>query len=71
MFDKSAFNAAIEKRGVKITALARAMGISPSTIYKKNERNGDYTVPEIIAFCEFLNLTPQERDRIFFASEVS
>ena len=71
MFNESAFFEAVKKRGVKVTAIARAMGVSPSTIYKKNERNGDYTVPEIQVFCEFLNLTVEERDAIFFAKEVS
>lgn len=71
MFNKTAFFEAINKRGVKVTALAKAMGMSPSTVYKKNDRNGDYTVSEIQACCDFLSLSPDERDQIFFASEVS
>jgi len=37
-------------------------------VYKKNDRNGDYTVSEIQACCDFLGLSPDERDQIFFAS---
>jgi len=71
MFNKTAFFEAIKKRGVKVTALAKAMGMSPCTVYKKNDRGGDYTVSEIQACCDFLSLSPDERDQIFFASEVS
>lgn len=70
MFNKAEFFEALKKRGVKISAVAKAMGMSPSTIYKKNDRNGDYTVSEIQAYCDFLNLPPEDRDNIFFASNV-
>lgn len=67
MFSQEEFERVIAQRGVKITALAHAIGVSTSTIYKKNKRNGDYTVSEILAICDFLRLTPEERDEIFFA----
>ena len=66
-FDKKAFDAAVEKRGMKFTAIAGMLGISDTTF--RNKRNGatDFSLTEITTLSDVLNLTFAERNRIFFA----
>ena len=69
MFDKNGFMAYIARRGVKMTAVARAMGICATTLYRKINGESDFTRAEIQRCCEFFN--EREMNDIFFASKVS
>ena len=63
MFDVAAFRALIEKKGVKYTSLARAMGITKSTLYRKMVGLSDFTRSEIQACCDFLG--EEEMNSVF------
>lgn len=69
MFDRSAFRKLIADRGVKLKAVANAMGIEPTTLYRKELRGGDFTRSEIQKCCKFFGL--DEMNYIFFAKEVA
>ena len=69
MFDEKAFRELITQRGVKLKALANAMGIEPPTLYRKIKGQSEFTRFEIQKCCEFCGL--REMNDIFFAREVS
>ena len=69
MFDRKAFERLISERGVKKKALAEALGIRPSTLYRKMCGTLDFTRSEIQKCCEFFK--EEELNHIFFAKEVS
>lgn len=57
----------IKQRGVKRVAVAKALKIAPMTLYRKLRGEREFTVAESVALAEFLRLTPDERDSIFFS----
>lgn len=69
MFDEAAFRELILKRGVKLKAVAAAMGIRPSTLYRKMKGKLDFTRSEIQKCCDFFGV--EELNYIFFAKKVS
>ena len=69
MFDEIAFRELVKSRGVKLKAVAEAMGIRPSTLYRKMKGQLDFTRNEIQLCCDFFNL--DEMNSIFFAKKVS
>ena len=58
---------AIIDRGVRRNALADALGVSRSTIYSKLDGKREFTVGEALRMSEFLRLSREERDEIFFS----
>jgi Response regulator containing CheY-like receiver, AAA-type ATPase, and DNA-binding domains len=65
LFDYEAFQKLINKKGVKLNALARFLGISPTTLYRKVTGKSDFTRAEIQKCCEFFG--EKEMNCIFFA----
>ena len=65
MYNDEAFMALVNKRGVKLNAVAAAMGMQPSTLYRKRKGELDFTRSEIQACCDFFNLP--EMNAVFFA----
>lgn len=63
----------IKKIGDNQGTLAEAMGMTRATLSAKmNEKNkASFSQPEICFIKERYNLTPEEVDLIFFATEVS
>ncbi len=57
----------IKQRGVKRGAVAKALRIAPMTLSRKLRGEREFTTAEAAAITEFLRLTPDERDSIFFA----
>lgn len=56
---------AINKAGVKRTALAAAWGMSMPTFYSRISGNSEFTASEIVAASASLQLTVEQRDAIF------
>jgi hypothetical protein len=56
---------AINKAGVKRTALAAAWGMSMPTFYSRISGNSEFTASEIVAASASLQLTIEQRDAIF------
>lgn len=69
MFDRDEFVKYLKKRGVKLVAIAKALGVAPSTLYRKMQGESDFTRSEVQTCCEFLGV--KELNHIFFASKVS
>ena len=69
MFDKKAFLEFVRSRGVKMVAVAAAMGICPSTLYRKMGGTLDFTRAEIQRCCDFFHV--DNLNHIFFAKEVT
>lgn len=58
----------IEDLGMSVTYVAENAGILRETLYNRM-KTGDFKVSEICALSEVLNLSKDERDEIFFASD--
>lgn len=67
MFNHNLFRAKCVERGLRVTDVARIMGINPATLSRKMNGVSDFTRNEIQLFRAALNLTPQETDAIFFS----
>ena len=60
----------IQDSGLKISAIKDALGIrSYTTLRDKIDNKRSFTASEIMAICKLLNLSMEERERIFFAEE--
>lgn len=69
MFDEIAFRQFVDKKGVKLKSVAAAMGMQPSTLYRKMKGQLDFSRSEIQKCCDFFGV--KEMYNIFFADEVS
>lgn len=65
MYNDEAFMALVNERGVKLEAVALAMGIHPATLLRKRKGEAEFTRAEIQACCDFFNLP--EMNAVFFA----
>jgi DNA-binding CsgD family transcriptional regulator len=69
MFDKNRFRAQLALRGKYLKDVAKALGISESTLYGKLKRNGDFTREEINILIVYLGIdNPKD---IFFAEKLT
>lgn len=55
---------------VPITAIAEKLGISRQTFYNKISGKRDFKISEVEKICSILRLTREEKNLIFFASNV-
>ena len=55
----------ISESGIKMTILSEKTGISRETLYNRLNENGEFKASEIVALTSSLNLTKEERDKIF------
>lgn len=70
MTDTLEFKAVMIKRGLTLKKLANLVGISNTTLSYKINNKREFTSSEMEAIREALNLTEDERNRIFFANNV-
>ena len=68
MTDSEALNKVIENSGLKLTFIARALKLSREGFYKKLNNQTEYKASEIVKMQEILNLSNEQRDKIFFAN---
>lgn len=69
MFNRKLFEAQLILAGVNKEKLADKLGIYPSTLTRKLQRDGDFTREEINTIVDFLKIeNPLE---IFFAEEIA
>ena len=68
MTDSTILKKVIQKKGQKI--IAKNLGISPSLLEKKIENRADFKASEIEGISGLLELSPKQRERIFFARSV-
>ena len=63
-----ALNKVIENSGLKLTFIARALKLSREGFYKKLNNQTEFKASEIVKMQEILNLSNEQRDKIFFAN---
>ena len=68
MTDSEALNKVIENSGLKLTFIARALKLSREGFYKKLNNQTEFKESEIVKMQEILNLSNEQRDKIFFAN---
>lgn len=71
MFNRKLFEAYVLTSGKSMKAVAKALGMNATTLYRKLDDNGRFTRNEIYLFCEYLNISPEAMVTIFFANEVA
>ena len=69
MFDEAAFKHLLSIKNKNMSEVAKAMGISKSTLYKKMHGDSDFYISEMKKCCDFLG--EKDLDFIFFKEEVS
>lgn len=67
MFNRNALKAQIVLRGENVESVAKAIGITAPTFYRKLRRNGDFSREEISKMVTFLEI--EQPDNIFFAED--
>ena len=71
MINKVALQHAMLDADCSARALAKAMGISSSTFYRRFNGQTQFTLGDVDACVSRLARTPEKRDEIFFKTEVS
>ena len=71
MFNKLALSHAMLDANCSARDLAKACNISPSAFYRRINGDVPFNIGEIDSCVSRLRLTPEGRDKIFFASEVT
>lgn len=71
MFNKVALQHAMLDMDCSARELAKACKISPSAFYRRMNNEVPFNISEIDSCVSRLRLTPESRDRIFFATEVT
>lgn len=60
----------IDGKGIKISYLAKSIGICRPALYSKINNEREFTASEILKLSEILGINLKEREKIFFANEV-
>lgn len=68
MTNRNEFRAAIAHAGMSMGSLADQIGISRVALSNKVNNKTDFTTSEITAIEKILKLTPEEKEKIFFAN---
>ncbi len=69
MFNKLEFKAQIARKGMLQKDVAKALGIDVSTLYRKVEKDGDFSREEMAILIELLGI--EDPKAIFFANELA
>lgn len=70
MTDTIELKSILVKKGLTLKKLSTIIGISTTTLSYKINNKREFSSSEIAAMQEVLDLTKEERDRIFFAKDV-
>lgn len=66
MVDYSALNQAIDDSGMKRSAVAERLAVTPQTLNNKLNGTTELTISEVQKLCEILGFTKRRRQQIFF-----
>lgn len=61
----------VKERGLKIAHIAKALNISREQLYRKIRNITEFKASEIVILTNILNLTLEERDKIFLQLKVN
>lgn len=70
MVDFEKLNCAIEKSGMKISAISDKIGVNRTTLYNKISGKTEFNASEIESISDVLRLSAKDRNEIFFAKKV-
>ncbi len=56
----------LESKGIKLKAVAKAMGITPYSLSKKIDNSSEFKASEIAVFTSDYGMSPELRNQIFF-----
>lgn len=68
MTDTVALRNRIKKSGLKLSYIAKTLGITAYTLQKKLDNDAEFKVSEVEALSTLLHLTLAEKDAYFFAT---
>ncbi len=71
MTDTDILQEKIEKSGLKLSYIAKEMGISRTSLYKKIRNQTPFDQYEIDDLCNVLGITLTEKELIFFGNDVN
>ena len=71
MFKVNLFKAKLAEKGVTLRKIASVMGCNEATLYRKMYGQSDFTRNEIQLIRKKLELTNEEVEHIFFATELA
>ena len=71
MVNVSKLKGKIVERDITQEELAKNIGITKSTFYRKMKQNGNFSIKEVNLIVSSLNLTKDEASNIFFAETVA
>lgn len=71
MFDKLLFKAKVVSQGKSLADVSAYLHINYANLYRKINGESDFYRDEIQSLCEFLNIAGEERNKIFFAQEIT
>ena len=71
MTDFKLLQEAIDRSGMSITTIANRTGIIRATFYNRMAGNGEFKASEIVSLTKCLNLTREERDKIFLNEKLN
>ena len=71
LFNQNLLKAKITEKGTSVIAICNMIGICEATFYRKMSRNGDFSRFEIGKIAEALDLSADERDKIFFNQKLA
>ena len=71
MFDKNLFLYYVRRRGESLGSVADTLKVNPATLTRKMSGCSDFTREEIHKIRNFLMLTTEEADHIFFAEKLA
>ena len=66
MTDTTMVRGCIRSRGMKLSHVARVLGISSGTLRYKLENESEFKISEVEKLSKMLGMTPEQRDRCFF-----
>ena len=70
MTNTDLLKAKIESSGYKLTYIAAKIGLSYQGFLNKINNKTEFTAPEIKGLCDLLEISIEEKEPIFFASDV-
>lgn len=71
MTDSKLLRQAVEKSGLKKAYIAQCIGLSYQGYLNKEKGESEFRQSEIEVICKLLDLTLEEKEAIFFATEVA
>lgn len=70
MTDTKRFKSILVAKGLTLEKLAKMVGLSNASLSYKVNNIRQFKIAEISAITKILNLSPKERDEIFFSENV-